>query len=178
VLDGLAYVHASGFIHGDIQPANVFVCSDGCAKIINFAACRRMDAKAGFAGPVPFMGRVGSPSYMSPQAALFESSDGRSDLFSLGCVLYEMVAGRKPFEGDTPVATLFRVINEPQDMGFIPDGTEWKHLRDVIARALQKKPEDRYPDAGAMRADLALALKELGDSADWTPPRSQRATRH
>ena len=116
---------------------------------------------------------MGTPSYMSPEQGLGLALDGGSDLFSLGCVLYEMIAGRQPFQGDTPVHVLFKVIQDSPDMGPIPDGPEWERPRAVIARALEKKPEDRYPDAGAMRADLKLAIKELGPSADWTPPRSR-----
>jgi serine/threonine-protein kinase len=115
----------------------------------------------------------GTPFYLSPELVRIVAPDGRADLFSLGCVLYEMVAGKKPFHGDTPVAVLFSIVQDNPDMGLIPDGPEWKRLRDVIIRALQKKPEDRYPDAGAMRADLELALKELGESADWAIGPSQ-----
>jgi serine/threonine-protein kinase len=78
-----------------------------------------------------------------------------------------MVTGRKPFHSDDLIAIFYGTVHESPEMGLIPDGPEWKRLRDVITHALQKKPEDRYPDAGAMRADLELALKELGDSADW-----------
>ncbi len=81
-----------------------------------------------------------------------------------------MVAGRKPFRGESLPELMFKVIKEDAEMGPIPDGPEWQRLRAVITRALQKKPEDRYPDAGAMRADVELALQELGGSAAWMPP--------
>jgi hypothetical protein len=70
-------------------------------------------------------------------------------------------------------ALLLKILNEEPEMGLIPQGPEWQRLRAVITRALQKKPEDRYPDARAMRNDLELALRALGDAADWTPPPSQ-----
>jgi serine/threonine-protein kinase len=116
---------------------------------------------------------MGTPAYMSPQQATGHAVESRTDLFSLGIVLYEMVAGQKPFRGESLPELMFKIIKEEPEMGPIPDGPEWQRLRGVIMRALQKKPEDRYPDAGAMRADLELALKELGGSANWTPPPSR-----
>ncbi len=173
VLDGLAYVHANGVVHRDIKPDNIMVGRTGVAKIMNFGIARVMDSTLTKTGSV-----MGTPAYMSPEQASGHKIDGRSDIFSLGVVLYEIVVGQTPFHAESLPALLFKVLKEEPDMALIPGGPEWKRLRGVITRALQKKREDRYPDAAAMRADLELALKELGDSADWTPPRSQQATHH
>jgi eukaryotic-like serine/threonine-protein kinase len=172
VLDGLAAIPGAGIVHRDIKPANIFVCADGRAKITNFwlAKLTQPMTKRTSAGQI-----VGTPSYMSPEAALGEAVDGRTDLFSLGCVIYELVAGKKPFHGVTPVATMFKIIQDDPDMGLMPDAPEWKRLRGVITRALQKKQENRHPDAGAMHADLQRALEELGESADWVPVPSRDA---
>jgi serine/threonine-protein kinase len=162
VLDGLAHMHERGIIHRDIKPAHIFVCTDGRAMITDLWMAARVQPpmKPGWTGLL-----LGTPSYLSPEQVRCQAFDGRTDLFSLGCVLYEMVAGEKPFGGEASSALLSKIISEQPDMESIPHGPEWERLRGVITRALQKKPEDRYPDASAMRTDLELALKELGDSA-------------
>ncbi len=107
---------------------------------------------------------------MSPEQVQGGRVSGRTDLFAVGCVLFELVTGRRPFHDDNLMAIFYNVTHREPDMALIPDGPVWKRLRAVIMRALQKRPEDRYPDALAIRKDLELALKELGDGADWTPP--------
>jgi serine/threonine-protein kinase len=167
VLEGLAHIHQAGIVHSNVKPTSIFVCNDCHAKIINFGIARIVDARP----RIPAKGRlVGTPPYMSPEQARRQRLDGRSDLFAVGCVLYEMVTGKKAFSADSLKGALVKVLAEEPGMDLVPDASEWRRLRGVITKALQKKPEDRYPDALAMRADLALALKKLGDSADWTPP--------
>jgi eukaryotic-like serine/threonine-protein kinase len=129
-----------------------------------------MDPVSGVAEPES--GSIGAPPYLSPEEARFERRDGRSDLFSVGCVLYEMVTGKMPFRSDSVAKLLLNIVSAEPDLWPISHGPEWERLRGVITRALQKKPEDRYPDASAMRTDLELALKELGKTADWSPPPS------
>jgi serine/threonine-protein kinase len=146
VLDGLAHLHETGIVHGDIQPANVFVCSDGCAKIMNFAHARFTDAASGAA-----------------------ESARSTDLLRVGAMLYEMVTGKQPDRPESIKILPTEIVSAEPGLSPVPSGPQWDRLRRVITRSLQKKPEDRYPAAGAMRADLELALKELGDSADWTP---------
>ncbi len=184
VLDGLAYMNARGIIHRDIKPSSIFVCKDGSplwaertlsygrAKITDFCLAQlittgepRMEARGSWTSLL-----LGTPSYLSPEQVRGEATDPRTDLFSLGCVIYELVTGRKPFGAEDGSAVLHGILNEEPDMGPISQGPEWERLRRVIARALQKKPEDRYADASALSADLKLALKELGPHASWTPP--------
>jgi serine/threonine protein kinase len=173
VLDALAYVHKTGIIHRNINPGCIFVCNDGLAKITDFFL-------AGLVHPTTIgssmVAALAVPFYLSPELATGTAFDSRADLFSVGSVLYEMVTGRKPFDDSSKVGVLFKILTQEPDLGPIPDGPEWKQLRSVITRALQKKPQDRYPDAAAMRDDLGAALKELGDSADWAPPPSGEPT--
>ncbi len=170
VLDGLAAMHAAGVIHRDIKPDGILVCPDGRVKITDLwlAKLSRPGTKPSWTGLL-----YATPCYMSPELVRGETIDGRTDLFSLGCVLYEMVAGERPFGDATSSAILFKILFEEPEMQLIPRGPEWQRLRAVVMRALQKKPEHRYRDARAMSADLGLAVKELGVSADWTPPPSQ-----
>jgi serine/threonine-protein kinase len=162
---GSHHVHSAGVVHRDIKPGNIFVQEDGTAKIMGFGVARLSGHTMTAEGNI-----VGTADYMSPEQVQGKPVDPRSDLFSVGCVLFELAAGRRPFHSDSLMGIFYRTVKEDPDMGLIPDGPEWTRLRNVIARALQKKPEDRYPDAGAMRADLELALKELGKSADRILP--------
>jgi len=172
VLDGLGFMHKMGIIHRDIKPANVFICSNDRAKITGFFLAKLVQANMKGTRP-PFF--FGTPFYLSPELLRGDVFDGRSDLFSLGCVLHELVTGSRPFRSEDPKAIFYKVVHEDPEMELIPTGPEWKRLHDVITRALQKNPEDRYPNAGALRMDLELALKELGESAAWTPVLSRGA---
>jgi eukaryotic-like serine/threonine-protein kinase len=164
-------MHNKGIIHRDITPAHIFVCTSGRAVITDLFVAKIIR----LAQPLPRSGSViGTPSYMSPEQVMGLTPDGRGDLFSLGCVLYEMVVGEKAFRDDTFPAIAFSTLKEEPGMRPIPDGPACHRLRGVILRALRKKPEDRYPNAPAMRADLELARNELGDSADWTPLLSRK----
>jgi serine/threonine protein kinase len=167
VLGGLFHIHESGIVHRQIRSANIFVCTDGHAKMMNFSLVTLIRPGVQSKPPDPLLA---TQFDLSPEIASGAACDGRSDLFSVGCLLYEMVTGQKPFRDESAAALVSKVITEEPDMALIPDGPEWKRLRGVITRALQKKPEDRYPDAGAMRADLELALEELRDSAEWSAP--------
>jgi eukaryotic-like serine/threonine-protein kinase len=168
VLDGLAFMHARNVIHRDVTPANIFVSADGAAKITGLFLAKILvrGQRATATGS-----RMGTASYMSVEQALGRRLDARSDLFSLGCVLYELVAGHKAFHGSSVAEVVSEVVDKEPEMGLIRNGPEWQRLRAVITRSLQKRPEDRYPDAAAMREDLAEALYELGGNADWTPAR-------
>jgi actin-like ATPase involved in cell morphogenesis len=160
VLAGLAYVHEQGVVHCDIKPANIFIQDDGPVKIMDFGVARLATA-AITAGNI-----VGTADYMSPEQVKGLGIDGRSDLFSVGCVLYELVAGRRPFHSDKLVAIFYKIIHSEPDMGLITEGSQWERLRSVITRALKKNAGDRYPDALAMSKDLELALKELGEKVE------------
>jgi serine/threonine protein kinase len=163
VLDALEFVHSAGVVHRDIKPENVFICTDGLVKIINFDLAQLAPGATSVSGVI-----VGTPQDISPEQMTGSRTDGRSDLFSVGCTLYECVTGRSPFASGSIMETFYKVAHADPEMVSIPDGAEWAGLRRVILRALQKRPEDRYPDARAMSAELRPALSELGDSADWT----------
>jgi eukaryotic-like serine/threonine-protein kinase len=149
-LAGLGHAHEAGIVHRDVKPSNVFLPRSRPAKIMDFGIARLADAQT-----TKNM-LVGTPNYMSPEQARSGELDGRSDLFSMGLILYE--------------AVLFKIVNEAPDLRLLPRGPEWERLRAIVTRALQKRPEDRYPDARSMSADLLEALRELGGTGDWMTP--------
>ncbi len=166
-LAGLGHAHDAGIVHRDVKPSNIFLPRGRPAKIMDFGVARL----AG--GETTKKMLVGTPNYMSPEQARAGELDGRSDLFSVGLILYELVTGEKAYRGDTIVAVLYKIANEAPDLALFPRGPQWERLRAIITRALQRKPVDRYPDARGMSADLQEALRELGGSADWMTPSDQ-----
>jgi serine/threonine-protein kinase len=161
LLAGLGHAHEHGIVHRDVKPSNVFLPRGRPAKIMDFGVARLGQAIT-TTGMV-----VGTPNYMSPEQVRGGHLDGRSDLFSGGLILYELVTGEKAYQGDSVVALLFKIAHEDPDLSLIPRGAAWEHLRGTLERALAREPDRRYPDAAAMSADLARALLDLGGSADW-----------
>ena len=160
-LAGLGHAHEAGIVHRDVKPSNVFLPRGRPAKIMDFGVAR-LAGGATSAGLV-----VGTPNYMSPEQVSAGEVDGRSDLFSVGLILYELVTGEKAYKGDTVVSLLYKIVHEQPDLGLIPKGPQWETLNRVLAASLAKDPDARYRDAHAMGAELARALLDLGGSPDW-----------
>ncbi|MGE5669244.1 MAG: serine/threonine-protein kinase, partial [Betaproteobacteria bacterium] len=157
VADGLSYAHSHGVVHRDIKPANILLASDH-AVVTDFGIARAVTAASGDQLTETGMA-VGTPAYMSPeQAAGHGEIDGRSDLYSLGCVLYEMLAGQPPFAGATPQAMLARHTLDPVP----PLATVRKvpaQVERALLRALEKVPADRFATPGLF-AQALLAQPE------------------
>jgi tRNA A-37 threonylcarbamoyl transferase component Bud32 len=155
------YAHGRGMVHRDLKPANIMFTKDGQVVLTDFGIARIMGAtRYTVTGAIS-----GTPAYMSPEQGQGERGDERSDIYSLGVILYEMVTGAVPFDADTPFAIIMKHINDPLPMPralnpHIPEGVER-----VILKALSKNPDDRYQTA----SDMAAALrKEVGVTADQT----------
>jgi serine/threonine-protein kinase len=159
VLAGLGHAHDHGVVHRDVKPSNVFLPHGRPAKVMDFGVAR-LAAGTTAAGVV-----VGTPNYMSPEQVRTGLVDGRSDLFSAGLILYELVTGEKVYRADSVVSLLYKVAHEPPALAELPAGPQWRRLREVVTRALQREPEDRYPDARSMADDLSQALADLGGAA-------------
>ncbi len=149
-LDGLGHAHANGVVHRDIKPDNVQIVSGGQVKITDFGIARLT-----FQPNLTMDGQVfGTPSYMSPEQVVGKEIDARSDLFSVGAMLFEMLAGVKPFAGDNVVSITYNIVNTaPVQPGAVPNAI-WA----VIERALDKAPSARYGSALEMRDALQAAL--------------------
>jgi len=163
ILEGLDYAHARGVIHRDIKPANIHLGPGGQVKIMDFGLARMNTSEMTQDGIV-----VGTPNYMSPEQALGERVDARSDLFSTGAVLYELLTGHKPFEADSTPSVLFQVVHREA-----PAVTRWapevpEPVVAVIERALLKDRDRRYGSAAEMK--LALIDAAEGSRARPAPP--------
>jgi serine/threonine-protein kinase len=175
ILAGLEYSHQRQIVHRDIKPANVMITHSGDVKVMDFGIARAMDDLG--ATLTSTWNVIGTAQYLSPEQAVGEAADLRSDIYSTGCLLFELLTGNPPFTGETPVsiayqhasstAPLVRTINKD-----LPAGIEI-----VLAVALAKKPEDRYQSAQAMLEDIAKvrAGEEITTPLPKKPLMSRRA---
>ncbi len=177
--EALDYAHAQGVVHRDMKPANILVAKDGHAKITDFGIAKMNLANITHAGHV-----VGTPAYMSPEQLEGIAVDGRSDLFSLGVILYTMLTGHRPFQGNSAFTVSFKVANRDPLPASAFDSTLPQELDYVIARAMAKDPAARYQTGREMALDLHSLLRgqsprSLGDHAAGnatTPTPANEAT--
>jgi serine/threonine protein kinase/tetratricopeptide (TPR) repeat protein len=157
VLAGLGHAHAQGIVHRDIKPANVFLEPDGGVKIMDFGVARLSDT-----APITESGvLVGTADYMSPEQVKGAGVDGRSDLFGVGCLLFELVRGRRAFMADKLASVLYRVLNEAPDLGSLAPTEPHASLRRILEKALAKSPAERYATAADFERDLRELLTHL-----------------
>ncbi|HUL41393.1 MAG TPA: serine/threonine-protein kinase [Burkholderiales bacterium] len=179
IAEGLAYAQEHGIVHRDIKPANIMITKTGQVKITDFGIAHLPTGSKTETGTI-----LGSPKYMSPEQIVGKAVDGRSDIFSLGIVLYEMVTGKTPFDGDSISTIMYRIINEtPADIlkinKRIPVVFDF-----IISKALAKLPENRYQKASELARDLrhyktlSPAPSQLAQ-VKWPPQKTleRRATR-
>jgi len=163
VCTGLEYAHQNGVIHRDIKPSNIILSSTGQPKITDFsiAFMKRGDSTL-------VQGLFGSPSYMSPEQVKEETITEQTDLFSLGSVLYELLTGKKAFEGNNDYAVMYKIVNEdPPSISEIKPELP-KFFEEIFAKALAKETSQRYKNSMDFAYDLRLAIRELKDTPKET----------
>lgn len=167
VLSALEYSHHAGIVHRDIKPANVMLTPTGAVKVMDFGIARAVADSA--ATMTQTQAVIGTAQYLSPEQARGETVDARSDLYSAGCLLFELLTGRPPFVGDSPVAVAYQHVREiaPAPSSVASDVPEV--LDRITAKALAKERDARYSSAAEFRADLEAAARGGHVSAPAAP---------
>ena len=156
VLDALAYSHKAGIVHRDIKPANVMLTNNGMVKVMDFGIARAVADTSSTMTQTAAV--IGTAQYLSPEQARGETVDSRSDIYSAGCLMYELLVGRPPFQGDSPVSVAYQHVRETPVPPSQLDDEITPGMDAVVLKSLAKDPADRYQSAGAMRADINRLL--------------------
>ncbi|MET8831054.1 protein kinase [Streptomyces sp. NPDC004610] len=166
VLEALAYSHQHGIVHRDIKPANVIITHTGAVKVMDFGIARALH---GASTTMTQTGMVmGTPQYLSPEQALGKAVDHRSDLYATGCLLYELLALRPPFIGETPLSVVYQHVQDiPTPPSEVSDASP-PELDGLAMRALAKEPDDRFQTAEEMRGLVQYGLQMLYDQGGHT----------
>jgi tetratricopeptide (TPR) repeat protein len=167
ICDGLAEAHKQGIIHRDLKPSNIIIDRAGGARIMDFGIARSMTVKSRTAAGV----MIGTPEYMSPEQVEGKDVDQRSDIYSLGIILYEMLTGRVPFEGDTPFTVGMKHKSEAPKNPKLLNPNMPDALSAVILKCLEKDKSRRYQSAGEVRAELERIEKGLPTTERLAPER-------
>ena len=157
ILDALSFAHQRHVIHRDIKPANMMLCADGSVKLMDFGIART-DDDTGLTTPGS---TLGSMNYMSPEQVKGEKTDERSDLYSLGISLYELVTATRPFQGDTSYSLMAAHVNQPPRPPIELQPDMPAGLNDIILTSIAKSPADRFQSADAFRHAVKTVLREL-----------------
>ena len=177
ILQALEYIHSQGVVHRDLKPENIMVCADDSIKLIDFGIAARSGARRLTFGKLSSI--VGTPTYISPEQAKGKRGEARSDIYAAGVILYEMLTGREPFTGDNPLAVMNdRLFNDP-----IPpreaNPEVSPELQEVIYRALERDPRNRYPNARGFISDLEhldkVGVADRPELTNWKHRRNSRS---
>jgi len=177
ILDTLDYIHKNGVVHRDLKPENIMLDPDDNVKLIDFGIASQAGAKRlTYAG---FTQALGSPDYISPEQVKGKRGDARSDLYAVGVMLYEMLSGKTPFSGPSPLAVMNdRLINHPLPPREAEPSIS-PQLQEVLYRALEREPKNRYPTAHSFALDLKnldqVGIAARSELTDWQKRKSVNA---
>jgi len=169
ICDGLAHAHHNGIVHRDIKPANIRVTPDGEVKIMDFGIAHLQSSTMTKDGLV-----LGTVHYMAPEQIRGQKVDHRSDIFSVGVIAYELMAERKPFDGESISAIMLKILNESPDFEPLPKTAYTPGLEEIVMKALRRNPEERYQSLDEMHQDLKRLVREtvakLSEHSSQAPP--------
>jgi len=177
VLKALSYIHENGVVHRDLKPENIMVDDNGHIKLIDFgiagdAASRRLTY-------ANFTATLGTPDYISPEQVKGKRGDGRSDIYSMGVILYEMLTGKLPFSGPSPLAAMNDRLLNPPVPPRVADPSLSPELQEIIYRALERDPKNRYAHASEFLRDLEhpeqVGVEDRPEIHNWQKRKSQLA---
>jgi len=175
VLEALDYIHANGVVHRDLKPENIMVDDGDHIKLIDFGIAS--DSSARRLTYANFTATLGTPNYISPEQVKGKRGDGRSDIYSLGVILYEMLSGKLPFTGPSPIAAMNdRLLNHPMPPT-VADPSISPQLQEVLYRALERDPKNRYATAHEFIHDLQhldqVGVEDRDELKNWQRRKSQ-----
>jgi serine/threonine-protein kinase len=175
VLDALEYIHANGVVHRDLKPENIMVDENDNIKLIDFGIAS--DAAAKRLTYANFTAAIGTPNYISPEQVKGKRGDGRSDIYSIGVILYEMLTGKLPFTGPNPMAAMNeRLLNHPMPPS-VANPSITPQLQEILYRALERDPKNRYSHAAEFKRDLEhmdqVGVEDRPELRDWQKRKSQ-----
>ena len=172
ICGALDFSHRNGIVHRDIKPANVMITPSGAVKVMDFGIARAVADNA--ATVTQTANVIGTAQYLSPEQARGEAVDARSDVYSTGCLLYELATGSPPFQGDSPVAVAYQHVRENAIAPSVRNPEVPRALDSIVMKALAKNQLNRYQSAGEMRADLQRALADQPVTAESVMTDSER----
>src|SRR5438552_2103110 len=172
IAQGLQAAHAAGVVHRDLKPGNVMLLPDGTVRILDFGLAKARDQSISETGA-----HFGTVSYMSPEQVRGDKVDGRADLWALGVLMYEMLTGRKPFNGDEEVAVALAILHDEPPLPSTYRSEISAALESLVLRLLRKDPGRRYPSAELLLRDLARARTLAGGTIGMVLTRWRRVSR-
>ena len=175
VLEALEYIHSHGIVHRDLKPENIMVNGDDNIKLIDFGIAG--DVAARRLTYANFTAAIGTPNYISPEQVKGKRGDGRSDIYSMGVILYELLTGKLPFSGPTPLAAMNeRLLNHPVPPS-VAEPSVSSQLQEILYRALEREPKNRYAHAREFLDDLEhmdrVGVENRPELRDWQKRKSQ-----